>query len=302
MRRALALLCLPALASCAQQGGEAPRTRSVTLPGHIAEVAGQPIGPIEVAEVARAQRVTPARALELVTSEIRIAKAAEEIGFADRPETRVERRAALAAALLQSAKREAESTPPTAEELAQVRKDHWLELDRPEALQVVHVVAQAKPDDAKRGAAKVLGDKLLAALRGATDPDDFKARAQTIDGGGVTITVEAVGPFVRDGRVATEQGGSLDAAFVVGAFALAKPLDISPVVPSSFGFHVIMLLERLPPASLRDEELLPLVSPEVHAQRASRTIAALRKREPIPVEIARNVEDLFQFIGTTPQP
>lgn len=301
MRRALVLLSSLAVASCAP-AGDAPTQRASSLDGQVAEIAGQSVSPAEVAAVARAQKVSPARALEIIVAEARLARAADERGLGDRPEAKVERRAALAAAVLRGIKRESESSPPTAEELAEIRRAHWTELDRPEALQVVHVVAQAAPDHPRRADAKAIGEKLLAAVRGATSPDDFRTRASAVPGFGVEITVEAIGPFVKDGRIVSDSDATLDLAFVQASFALEKPQDTSPLVASSFGFHVIMLVERLPPITIPDEQLLPLVTAEVQATRARRAMAAQKQQASEKVEMARNIEDLFQYIVSSPQP
>lgn len=298
MRRAPALLPLIVAASCAEP---APGQRSATLAGHVAEVAGQPVDARQIVEVARARRVSARQALELIAGEARLAKAADERGLSDRPEVRVARRAALAAALLRSLKRDADATPPTPAELADVRRAHWLELDRPEALSVVHAVALAAPGDPKRPAAQALAERLRVAAAGAVGAEDFKARVDAVKGA-VDVTVEPIGPFVRDGRMATPAGGGLDLGFVEGAFALAKPLDVSPPVSSAFGVHVIMLLERLPAITLTDEALAPLATTEVHALRAHHALVELQGRAPVEPEISRNAEELFRLLGSRPAP
>lgn len=307
MRRALPIL-LAVIAGASSLGATscAPspperRQQAGTLQGHVAEVAGHSVDARQVAEVARARRVTPQQALDLIAAEARLARAAEEQGLSARPEVLVARRAALAAALLQVMKRDAESSPPTTTELAEVRRVHWLELDRPEAIGVIHAVALAAPEDAKRADAKALAERLHAAVKGASSAEEFKARAEAVTGA-VQVTVESIGPFVRDGRMANPSGDTLDPAFVQGAFALSQPFDLSPPVPSAFGVHVIMLLERLPAITLTDEALSPLVAAEIHAIRARRALTDLQKQSATKPEISRNVEDLFQLIASQPAP
>lgn len=298
MRRVLALLSLP-LASCSTPA-PAPSTRVTPMSG-VAAVAGQEIDARQIEEVARARQVAPADAVGLIASEARLAHAADERGLGARPDVLVARRAALANALLQSIKRDADARPPTHEELDDVRRDHWAELDRPEALQVIHAVARAAPESPERAVAKALAARVREAVEGATSADDFKARASAVTGG-VALTVEPIGPFVRDGRVADSSGATLDRAFVDGAFALARPLDLSQPVASAFGVHVIMLVERLPPVTVTDEALSPLAGAEVRAKRAHRALEALRERRRTTTETARNAEELFQLIAAAPTP
>ncbi len=300
MRAAHVLFPLLVASSCAAPA-PGSTARVGALGGDVAEVAGHAIDARQLAEVARARHVLPSQALELVAAEARLARAAYERGLSERADVRVARRAALANALLQSIKRDAYAAPPTPTELAEVRRAHWTELDRPEALMVVHAVALAAPTDPARAEAKALAERVYVAVKGAASAEEFKARAEAVRGA-VTLTVEPIGPFVRDGRVATASGDTLDLAFVGGAFALARPLDVSPPVASSFGYHVIMLLERLPPITLTDEALTPLVATEVHAVRAHRALTALRQRSSTKPEIGRNVEELFQLIAAAPTP
>jgi peptidyl-prolyl cis-trans isomerase C len=175
------------------------------------------------------------------------------------------------------------ATPPTDEELAGAASRKWLDVDRPEGFRVVHAVArvdQAKDDDAKKARARAVAEAIRAAevpiaaeapsmpvLEGVPatseriapqdDPDTlsgaFRRVAMTVPHEGVDVVVQPMPPVAADGRLLVGGNETLDMTFVQAVLALPARGALSPVTPTPWGFHVILLLERTPPLALTRE-------------------------------------------------
>jgi hypothetical protein len=95
--------------------------------------------------------------------------------------------------------------------------------------------------------------------------------------GDLRVKVEVLPPVALDGRAIDPDrpppGGPpeqrLVAAFAEAANALDRPGQISPVVKTPFGYHVMRASRVLDPLAPRGEELLRLVHDEVIERRAS---------------------------------
>jgi peptidyl-prolyl cis-trans isomerase C len=185
------------------------------------------------------------------------------------------------------------SSPPTKAELDEIRKLHWTELDHDDAVVTVHAVAIADVDDAQaRARAKEVATKVLEAVRGATSVDEFVQRANTVDHGSLDLRVEPLPAVTREGRVLSADGGEFDAAFARGACELKQPGEISGLIETKFGFHVVRLSERIPAMHPSDDELSKLVSDEVKTNRTRAAIEKLQSdlRKQTGVEIERSFE------------
>jgi hypothetical protein len=132
---------------------------------------------------------------------------------------------------------EAAEGPPTRDELSR--------------LSVVHAVVM-RSATLREEDAVALALAIRQAVAGARDADDFIARAQAVAHPHAQVIAQKLEPFGPDGRDAG--GGALDAGFVAAAFALHLPLEISPIIASPFGWHVIQLGQRTdlenPPADI----------------------------------------------------
>jgi hypothetical protein len=138
----------------------------------------------------------------------------------------------------------------------------------------------AKDDDAKKARAEVVAEAIRAAvvpvaaqassmplLDGAPatgpriapqdDPDTlsgvFRRVASAVPHEGVEVVVEPLPPVAADGRLLIPGGDTLDMDFVRAVIALPSRGALSPITPSNFGLHVILLLERTPPVVLAAE-------------------------------------------------
>jgi hypothetical protein len=203
---------------------------SVLRQGDVARVGDLAIPAAMVASVAAARAVGTREALGALIEDALLANAARARGDAEQA-TRWAQTAALSRRMLEEIWREArEKGPPSDDELA--------------TLTVIHLLVVRSTilsDEEARGTAGAIRDAVLGA-RGAAD---FERRASSVAHPHARVVVERLSPFTADGAMAS--GGSLDTTFVAAAFALRLANDISPVVETPFGWHVIMLLDRQVP-------------------------------------------------------
>jgi peptidyl-prolyl cis-trans isomerase C len=108
-------------------------------------------------------------------------------------------------------------------------------LTRPERIHLRHILVgiakNATPEDKKKAQAKA--DELLAKLKAGAD---FAKLAEE--------SSDDPGSKPHGGDLSWVSRGQMVAPFENAAFALKKPNEISPVVESQFGFHIIQLLEH----------------------------------------------------------
>jgi hypothetical protein len=295
--RAAALVAL--LCSCGGSSAPAPAATSSQLPtGAAARVGSQLISTLSVSRIAQAQGLTPARALDHAVSDALLAQAASDSiwpGLAPHIE-----RAALAHGVLEQLKGEAtRGGPPTETELAELVKERWLDLDRPDAVRTIHaVVVNDKPERA--AAAQRAAEKLAEAVKPATSADEFTRLAKAVPLDGFELKVEPLPPVTSDGRTFEQREGTFlargnfDPAFARVAGALTTPGQLSPVTQTRFGFHVIRLEERLAGHVVPKSELADLLGPDVLTRRAARARRELLEqlRKARVIEVDRGVDEL----------
>ncbi|MES1186789.1 MAG: peptidyl-prolyl cis-trans isomerase [Myxococcales bacterium] len=295
-RAAVALLLV---LGCSSGGSAPPATTSALPSGSTARVGSELVSDATVSRIAASQAVAPRQAVELALSDALFAveaRASLPLGA-----TRSIERAAAARSLLEQLSQDAaRAGAPTPAELAELARERWVELDRPSAVRTTHaIVMNDKPG--RDADARALAENLAAAVRGATTSDELIRLAQAVPPGGFQIRAEAL-PFVTaDGRtfVRKDAGfkatpGNFDPDFARAANELSTPGELSPVVKSSFGYHVIRLEERVPSAVVGEAELRDRLAPDVLARRASRARGQLldKLRQASPVEVERAVNEL----------
>ncbi len=287
--------------ACGEAGhSETERTAYSDLaPGIVASIAGRTIRIEAVRQVAEQQNLSPKQALEGLIQDGVLATAAEEQLPGSRKSAE---RAVLARVLLRELEQKSRAEgPPSPEEIDAVTAKHWMEVDRPESVRTVHAVVLVQ-DQAKRAEAKALAEKLQKAVQGLSEPEAFMKAAQAVDPGKFEVRVERLPPTAPDGRVVRAEvpaalrpkGERFDVTFARAANAIEHVGEQSGVVETSFGYHVILLTERLPaqkvPVEQRMSELVEEVITERARKRSDRLLERLRSR--VSIEVSRQFEAL----------
>lgn len=301
----LALACLLTASLSCSGTHEAPTpAEQAALGGEIAARVGSDVIPVSlVAQVAAAQHVTPREALKRLVDDAVAAAAARARGL-DREQPTVwhliaTRGRVTADHILADAKR---AGPPTDDEINTLSARYWREVDRPAAIRVVHAVVMRpkKPDPAAEERARVFAGQLRDAVIDAKDADDFIAKAKALPYPGGDVRAEKLPPFTASGK-SIENEQQLDSAFAKGAFAIAEPGMTSAVVETSFGWHVIRLLERIP------AQVMPLETRRIAFAEGAITMRATvatrarveALRASSPIEIAPSAEILMRSLMNT---
>ncbi len=304
MRRAGAAAALWLLA-CQRTEPVAPAERNLPE-GIAARVGSEQIRTETVSRIAVAEGVGPRVARERAVFDALFAEAGRARLTPE--QVRAGTRAVQARALLESLAQQARALgPPTDAELDGLLKERWLEFDRPEAVVVVHAVALT-PADGNTQASQKLGKELKEKLAGITDPDEFLRVAREIPGGEVKIRAERVPAICADTRgfqlgvAGAQSAGNFDAEFTRAAHALKNPGDQSPLVHTGFGYHVILLQERLPERRVPREEARRQLLDDAVARRADREKRALVERLEAAgqIQVSRNFEALTAGLGPPP--
>ncbi len=258
---------------------------SSTLPeGIVARVGEDEISTELAREVAGSQGVSKTDARDLLIGDALFAAYAREefrgTGLVESAE-----RAALARATLSVLQEEARAQgAPTDAEIGAIVSERWSDYDRPALARTKHVVVvvESKDQEAK---AKRVADSIAKAVSGVKDPDEFEQRAKSVPTEGLQVRVEQLDPVAPDGRVVVHQQlppgapePRYDKDFARAATDLETVGSQSPVIRSKYGFHVILLLEKLPAIHYPRQQLSKLLEHEVIDQRARRLHQALLER------------------------
>jgi hypothetical protein len=282
--------------------------KKTTLPpGIAASVAGELVEARTVARIASARGLERSLARELAIRDALFAAAVRAM-----PERAdavvVAERTNLARLLLEAIEKDAENLgPPTEAELGELSAERWTELDRPPSARTTHaLVFVKKPED--DAPARALAQKLADALGGATASAEFIERAQAFPAAPLEVRAERVGPVTLDGRMwdPSARPGTkfptVDLVYAQAALALAHPGDQSPIVKSAFGYHVILLDERIDERRTSLDERRTLLHGDIVSRRAKKVFDATvaRVRQQTPVEVTRAADSLTELVLGTP--
>jgi parvulin-like peptidyl-prolyl isomerase len=265
----------------------------------LARVGDETVSSAFVLEVARRHRLDARAARDRAVADALFALEARERLKGSGLVATVER-SVWAEALLDELRLEAEARgPATAAELGALRRERWQRLDRPVSVATVHAVALVKSADQDAAAAQVAAE-IQEATRGLSDPKEFADAANRVPSDGIEKRVESLPHVTRDGRaVQFDPGvpvasGGFDPAYAAAAHAIAEEGGHSPVVKTPFGYHVILLVERVDAQRYSDEQLRKQFADEVVQRRVrdglERLTSTLKKQAT--VEQSRNVEQL----------
>jgi peptidyl-prolyl cis-trans isomerase C len=304
------VLCL-SMASCstAAERREQREQEGKLQEGVAAQVGGEIVSIAQVRELSQASGVSPEEARARLVYDALMAAGAKDAGYERQDRVVVQRRSELARALIDRMKQEAQQGPLTDEEVAKYTQVHWLDMDRPVARRTTHVVVMPKDveNDVERGKADELAGRIAQAVRGETDPEAFKKKAEAVDAGGMKVLAQHLPPVAEDRRVADLSSRpppghppqTFDEAFVKATFSLSAVGDQTPPFRSPFGTHVVLLVEVQAELRLPEHKRRKMLDAEIRAGRVREQmeslVASLRERTPPVVE--RNAEAMLQLVS-----
>lgn len=271
------------------------------LGGDVAARVGDIVIPVSlVATVAATEHVSLVQARDRLVDDAIAAHAAQEKGVDRASSWRlIAARARFTAdTLLAAAKAKG---PPTDDEVRELSEENWREVDRPPSVRVIHALVKrpekAGPDVLAR--ARELAERLRRAVEHASDADDFKAKAEAVPHDpDLTILVETLPPFIENGDLIDGVGGMVE-PFAKAAHAIDAVSGTSPVVETTFGWHVIRLVERLPEKRMPFESRRIAFAEVAYARRARKDLEArldgLRKQ--YPKSIVPAAEELMRTVS-----
>lgn len=288
--------------------GDAQRIETSSLPpGALARAGSELVTSSTVSRIAAAQGVAPQTGLSLAITDALFAQAAlvELPGSATISLKRAAHARALLEQLLQETSR---AGSPTSAELTKIVQERWVDFNRPDAVRTTHAVV-LNHDPTRDAAAREVAEKLAAALAQVPSESELIRIASAFPGEGFEVRAEAL-PFVTaDGRVmerrevgfvASRSGFDVD--FARAANALTAPGQLSGVVKSAFGYHVIRLEERALGVVVPEAELPGLLGDEVLQRRAKRARSELleRLRAANSIQIERSADELTAQVKVAP--
>jgi len=262
----------PATTSAGAELPQAPREAAATVGGDVvATVEGQPITIEEVEEVAHTVGITPLEALRRLEDERVLSRLAAASPVADDPAVeRAARRAAVRALLAREieAGREPEAIP-----VADVEARHEAiaeMMSAPETRRASHALVALAPDaaQAQLDAAIRLARRIRDGVRASESPS---AALDAFSGsqGGLEVSVEHMEPMRR---------ADLVSPFAETLFGAPQPGLIEEPIRTSFGIHVIVLEEIIPPWEVPREEWEPVIRRQLAAERRAEALEQLATR------------------------
>jgi peptidyl-prolyl cis-trans isomerase C len=222
---------------------------------------------------------TPAARKDYVEGLVRVELLAREAvrqGLQNEPDVQETVKKALAQKALQHAL-EKNAPQPSEEEVKAWYDSHPADYQRPESIQLqdLFLAADAK-DAAKRKTRAAEAEKLRAKAR-ALKPDDEQGFATLVRASSDDALTKNIGGDLRpmtlpelEARYGTEIGAPAKALQATG--------DISPVVATGKGFHVLRLKARTPARVLSLDEVKPQIRNRLYSERRTAASDELMKR------------------------
>ncbi len=166
---------------------------------------------------------------------------------------------------------------PTDEEVKAWYDSHQADYQRPEMVQVQDLFLAADAHDAaKRKARATEAEKLQAKARGLK-PDDEKGFSDLVKASSDDALTKSIGGDLRPmplGDLTARYGAPVAEA----AKALQAPGQISPVVSTDKGFHVLRLKARMPAHSLPLDDVKAQIKNRLYSERRTAASEELMKQ------------------------
>jgi hypothetical protein len=300
LRAESSVVCLCVLLACS--GG--PSERDKGSPARLGSRALQ-VDRRVLTQLQQQLALTPERARELATED---ALLANELVRSEPMLARSIERVVLARTLARALLDETEQAgPPTDSEVQQLTLERWWELDRPRMVAVVHAVVLSETENLE---AEALARRIAKAVAAATSAAEFERSAKSIQADHYSVKVETLPPVTPDGRAldpanpppagASEQ--HLASEFAAAAQALDHEGQLSPVVRSPFGYHVLWATRIVEPRQPSLRERREMLKPEVLQRRALAAQAQLleRQRQESHPEQARSALQAMAQLAVPP--
>jgi peptidyl-prolyl cis-trans isomerase C len=143
-------------------------------------------------------------------------------------------------------------------------------IQAPERVRVRHILVRFDPSKGTPADKEKAREKTASLLKRVQEGEDFAKLAQE--------NSEDPGSKPLGGELPWITKGQMVPTFEQASFALKKPNDLSPVVESQFGFHIIQLLEHQDAGTLPYEQVKGRIGQLLQQQQAQQQLAA-RVRE-----------------------
>jgi parvulin-like peptidyl-prolyl isomerase len=257
----------------------------------VATVDGIPITVREVEALAREAHLSPQAALRELEDELVLSRAAERAGLAAAPEVADETRRAAVRALLHRVIEPAHTPEAVTDAEIEARRQEIASgLSAPETRRASHVLVQIPRDasEARVDAAMRLARQIRDELTTEADPASALDR-HTGHEGAFDLLVEHLDPMARE---------QLVAPFADALFGAAAPGLLPEPVRTSYGVHVVVLEEVIPPWEVPREEWEPALRRQLAAEaRAAATEALVSQlAEQTPVSVSTQVQPLLDRV------
>lgn len=203
---------------------------------------------------------------------------------------RAAERAVLSRALLERISAEvALKHPITARDLEAHYRKHWVKFDRPRTVRTAQLFLKVEPMQDDR-AAFAEAERVYAAVKGTHNLEDFVTLGRQASQSEVTAT--SLPPVTADGRIAPilpqdNQFQTIDLALAKAAVALKAPSDISGIVGTEHGFHILFATEIIPEERHSVEEVRPQLTRDLLTSRVQQQIETLKKSHKTAIEYRR---------------
>lgn len=283
--------------------------------GVLARVAGEQVAASTVERIAVAQSIDARIARDhavtdaLFAVEARARSLDAALGF--------QLRTALARATLDELVASARAEgPPTDAELAVWTERLYYTLDRPESHRTVHALVRipAEADASKWVAAESVAEAISKRVAPAVELARSSSPRASGDGvdlaeqrfielaretppEGFELVVQPLPPVAADGLTVQPEGRQpFDGAFIREATSLHTRGALSKPFRSTFGWHVVLMLEKLPAVRVPVDERRRLLAPDILDERIRARHAELlsRLRSEVSVEVERSADKLLE--------